>query len=118
MSTYQNAYENPRILFSVHLFYQNIFSGAQNISGINMYEGYDYIPHYEYPPYDGWYNNLASPNYGAAGKLLKKDNILYTTILRKIFCYFSCRNATVSEGATSVFGRSVHASWDGPTKPH
>ena len=31
--------------------------------------GNSYAPdeHIEYPPYDGWYNNFAHPDWGAAG---------------------------------------------------
>jgi len=35
--------------------------------------GNSYSPeeHIEYPPYDGWYNNFAHPDWGAAGKLFQ-----------------------------------------------
>ena len=28
--------------------------------------------HVEYPPYDGWFNNLAHPDWGGAGKNASK----------------------------------------------
>jgi len=33
-------------------------------------DSYSYAEeHIEYPPYDGWYNNFAHPDWGAAGTL-------------------------------------------------
>jgi len=41
-----------------------------SVNGVNVcvhQESYGADKHVEYEPYDGWYNNFAHPEWGAAG---------------------------------------------------